>query len=79
MTYTIKITQGSDTVEGKGATVLEALQAVTKPLKIVSKVFLEITDGTRKGGMMFMPTRAKRLFYPNAQVVLAKQLHYLMK
>ena len=77
--YTISITQDGKTTKGTGATALEALQAVVKPIKIVSKVFLTITDGTRKAEMMYMPVKAKRLFYPIAQVIVAKQFEYLMK
>lgn len=77
--YSISITQGDKTYKGSGDSALEALKSVAKPLKIISKVFLTIKQGKRKAEMMFTPVRAKRLFYPNAQLYAAKQLEYLMK
>jgi len=77
--YKISMNFGNETREGKGATVLEALESIEKPVKIVSKTFLKVTDGTRSAETMFTVPRAKRLFYPLAQVYMSKQLELLMR
>lgn len=77
--YSVTIKLGSTTLKGSGATALEALASVERPTKIVSKTFFSITDGIRKREMMLQPIRAKRLFYPIAQTILAKQLERTMK
>jgi hypothetical protein len=77
--YSISVTQGDKTYKGTGNNTLEALTSLTKPLKIIGKCFLTVTDGKRKAELMMMPTRAKRLFFPNARIYLAKQLELLMK
>lgn len=78
-TFTVSINNGQETVVGKGKTILEALASAVKPVKLVGKTFLEVTDGTKSAKQMYLPVRAKRLFYPNAQVFIAKQLQTLMK
>lgn len=77
--YKLEIDFGSSKVEGTGATVLEALQSIETPVKIVGKTFIKLTDGTRTLERMYLPARAKRLFYPNAQFFLAKNLEFLLK
>lgn len=77
--YFISITQGDKTYKGSGDNALAALKSVIKPVKIIDKVFLTIKAGKRKAELMFMPTRAKRLFFPNAQIYVAKNLESLMK
>lgn len=77
--YTITVNLGDGERTGTGETVLEALQAVHKPVKIFTKTFVTITDGKRTKEMMFMPLRAKRLFYPHAQVYVARELEFLLK
>ena len=78
-TYTISLTFGDKTIMGIGATVLEALQAMPVPVKIVSKGLLKITNGVKKFEQSWQPSRLKRLFQPLAQRVQAKQLSYLLK
>ena len=77
--YFISLAFGGEVYEGSGATVLEALKSMPRPVKIVSKGLLKLTDGVKKFEQMWMPVRLKRLFYPQAQGVLAKQLTYLLK
>lgn len=64
---------------GEGDTVLEALENVRKPVKIVAKTFIIVTDGRRKANLMFAPNHAKRLFYPLAQQYFAKQFEILLR
>ena len=77
--YLIQVKFGEEIVKGEGNTAYEALSSMKRPIKIVGKAFLTITDGKRKKDMMFMPTRAKRLFYPTAQIYIAKQLEIAMR
>lgn len=77
--YVIDITIGDTTLHGEGATAHEALAAVQRPSKITTKVFLSISDGTKRKDIMFMPLKAKRLFFPQAQYVQARNLLFLMK
>jgi hypothetical protein len=75
----VSVTIGDKTFEGEGETVYEALQAVKRPLKIMGKTYVTVTDGQRKLETMYMPVRARRMFAPLAQYVFAKQFDVLMK
>ena len=77
--YSISIMFGKDIFSGAGATALEALESTPRPVKIVSKGLIEMTDGTRTVVRMWQPAEIKRMFYPNAQRLFAKRLLYLMK
>lgn len=77
--FVIKFTTGDQIYEGKGATVLEALQAVPRPAKIVAKGYVQISDGTKSKNMPMNVERSKRFFYPMAQVFIAKQLSLGLK
>lgn len=77
--YTITIQLGENVVSGTGETILEALEGIKKPVKITTKMFINVTDGTRKAELMFMPAHAKRLFYPIAQLYFAEKFKVLLK
>ncbi len=77
--FEISISLGDVQLKGKGATAYEALTSIKKPIKITGKTFVTLTQGKKKAERMLMPVQAKRLFYPVAQVFLAKQLTYLLK
>lgn len=77
--YSIVIDFGSEQQSGSGDTMLDALEAVRRPVKIVGKTFISISNGARKANLVYLPTKAKRLFYPNAQLYLAKQLDLLLR
>lgn len=77
--YKITVDFGSSTATGFGGTAYEALSNVKRPVKITSKVFLTLTHGKKKAEQWYLPQRAKRLFYPNAQLILAKQLELLLR
>lgn len=70
---------GEEVVSSTGETILEALENLKRPVKIVGKTFIRLSHGKKVSKLMFMPVRAKRLFYPNAQVYLSKQLEFLLK
>lgn len=77
--YKLSIRVGDAELKGEGANAYEALASVKRPQKITGKTFVKISDGKRNAERMFMPLAAKRLFYPLAQRILAKQLEYLLK
>ena len=65
--------------EGKGATPLEALQAVIPPTKIMSKGVLTVSEGEKKKVLVFTPIRLRRVFYRSAQPLLIKYLSMSLK
>jgi len=77
--YKLKITLGSLVLKGEGATALEALKSIETPVKIFTKADIELSLGKKKMKQTWQPARVKRLFYPISQVVLSKQLEYLLK
>lgn len=68
--FSLKI--GSQVLEGKGHTPLEALRAIERPIKIITKGVLTISHGDKKKEMLFNVPRLKRVFYPAAQPYLIK-------
>lgn len=77
--YKISLSLGDRTIKAKGATAFEALKNLDKPLKIITKGVVTMTEGKRKMIQLFQPSRCKRMFYPLAQVIFAKQFEYLLK
>lgn len=77
--FSVKFTIADQIYEGTGASVLEALQAVPKPVKITGKAYLQVTDGTRSKNMPLTVERTKRFFYPIAQIYVAKMLAQALK
>lgn len=76
--YTISIRLGDSTFSGTGATLYDALVSLKKPVKIITKGFITVTDGEKTVELMYMPARLKRLFAPLAQTVVSKQLEILL-
>lgn len=78
--FLITLKLADKTYLGQGETSLEALQAIPKPLKIVSKGTLCIeAEGKRKEILMY-PVRLKRLFYNKLfQEIQLKSLVMFMK
>lgn len=73
--YKLTIQLGNDIHVGEGDSVLEALQQIPKPGKIMLKGLVTIEHDGTKGQQLFWPARMKRLFYnPTYQVVQAKML-----
>ncbi len=72
--YVVSITVGDKTYKGSGATPLEALRTMPRPQKITAKAFLEVKAGDKHKIIPLSIERAKRFFYPQAQVFLAKSL-----
>lgn len=77
--FNITVKLGTNTLTGSGDTVLAALQAVPPPVKITTKVILTLTDGVKSCEKLYNIPRAKRLFYPMAQYLWAKQLSQSLK
>src|SRR3990167_4279254 len=62
--------------EGKGNTALEALRNLPSPQKITTKGVLTISHGERTKVLTLLIPKVKRIFYPNFQSVIIKQLVY---
>ena len=77
--YALSIQLGDEVLKGSGDTALEALQSIAKPVKIFTKGLIKLSYGEQKVEQTWPPARIKRLFYPQAQGFLSKQLSYLLK
>jgi len=77
--FSVSIQLGEQVLEGSGANALEALKSIKKPAKIFTKSVVTISDGKRTKSYAYPIPRTKRLFYPLAQNVLAKQFDLLLK
>ena len=77
--YYVSVRLGDKSFEGTGATLEEALASLPKKVKIVSKGFVSVTQGARTAEKMYQPMGIKRLFFPVARHVVAKELGFLLK
>jgi len=76
----ITIELGSGTIEGAGATVLDALLSMKRPEKLSGKAILTATDGVKTTRQLMFPVRLKRLFYnKNSLAIQAKNFERAMK
>lgn len=66
-------------LQATGATVLEALNALKKPVKITTKSVLTVMKGNKTHSRPLTIPLAKRLFYPGTQLAQAKHLELLLK
>lgn len=72
--YRIELRIGDSVVESEAPSMLEALQKLEKPTKIITKGTIKVFHGDNNRELFFMPVQMKRLFYPLAQVTVAKML-----
>lgn len=77
--YTIDITMGDVHLHGEGKNAEEALASIKKPVKITTKAFISLRHGEKQKEIMFMPDKAKRLFYPLSQYLFARNFTFLLK
>lgn len=77
--YKLTITLADQVLKGKGASALEALQSIKKPIKIFTKANIELSYGKKSCFQTWQPIKVKRLFFPLAQGIMSKQLEYLLK
>ncbi len=66
-------------LEGKGATMLEAIRAIPKPVKITTKSVLTIIKGDKKHSRPLTIPLAQRLFRYGFQPIQARNLEILLK
>ena len=78
-TFSLKLSLGEKVYKSKGDNFLEALQTLEMPTKIMSKAILTISDGERSYDLDYLPLKTKRLFWKNAQPLLAKQFSMLVR
>lgn len=76
--YLISLTVAGKTYHGEGNTALEALCSLEIPNKITTKGILVLNGATTYQQVLQVP-RVKRLFFPFARNVVAKQFELLTK
>lgn len=77
--YELTINLAGNVLKGKGATALEALESIEKPVKIFTKGDIELTYGDKKMKTTWTTMKVRRLFFPLAQGILSKNLVHLLK
>lgn len=77
--FSVSLQFDKTTLKGAGGSVLEALRALPKPVKITTKSILTVQKGEKKHSRGLTIPLAKRLFYPAAQMYHAKSLSLLLK
>lgn len=77
--FSIKIKLGDSNLEGRGATVLEALRAIKKPVKITTKSVLTVSNGVKTFSRALTIPLATRLFRHGFQPIQARNLELLIK
>lgn len=77
-TFSITLQLGDVVTQGTGSSMFEALQSIPKPMKIVSKGTVTLSNGVKTRTLAYTPVQIKRLFFPLAQKVIAKQFSYGM-
>lgn len=78
--FEITLKLGDETYQSSGATVTDALSALTHPQKIMAKGILTVRQGDLSKTQLMMPVRLKRLFYNKYfQQIMAKNLALGMK
>lgn len=77
--YSLALTINRISYESTGESCLSAIQNLKRPDKITNKGVLLIKRGDASKEMLLQPMQIKRLFYPMAQVFLAKTLELGLK
>ena len=72
--YVIEVCLLGTTITNSGDTMLEALKGLERPTKIITKGTVKVFHGDNSKELFFMPLQLKRMFYPLAQVTIAKML-----
>ncbi|MBP9771422.1 MAG: hypothetical protein KBD16_00645 [Candidatus Pacebacteria bacterium] len=76
---TVSLSLGTTTIQGTGPSVLAALKALEKPIKITTKSVITVSKGTKSHSRPLTIPLAQRLFYPAAQIYQAKNFELLLK
>lgn len=77
--FFLQLETGNQLYFGDGLSMVEALQNLEKPHKVVAKGTLSIQAGNKKRKMLLSVIDTKRLFFPLATVVIAKKLEFGLK
>ena len=72
--YVIELRIGGALITNSGTTMLEALEGLQKPTKIITKATVKVFHGDQSKELFMMPLQLKRMFYPLAKVTQAKIL-----
>lgn len=79
ISFSVKIKFGDSNLEGTGATMLEALRAIKKPVKITTKSVLTVSNGVKSHSRALTIPLAQRLFRHGFQPIQARNLELLIK
>jgi len=79
MKFKIELDLIGNVIKGNGETMLEAMQALPKPVKITTKGVLTATYGKKSAKQDLTVMRVKRLFFPISQALLSRYLMQLLK
>ena len=77
--FSVSLQLDKTILKGNGATVLEALRAIKKPVKITTKSILTVSKGEKSHMRGLTIPLAKRLFFPAFQIFQARNLELLLK
>lgn len=78
-TYSISLQLDNTHLEGTGATMLEALRSIQKPVKITTKSVITVSNGAKKFSRALTIPLAQRLFRHGFQPIQARNLELLIK
>lgn len=77
--YEMVLEVSGEKFESEGKTSLEALNNLPQPAKMTTKAIFTVVRGAKRFEEIMMPVKAKRLFYPLARKLWAKNLEHLLK
>lgn len=77
--YKLVVSLGGVEIKSTGDTAFEAVSKLEKPVKITTKGTVTMTYGKQKAEVLYTIPRLKRMFYPIARTVVAKNLTALLK
>jgi hypothetical protein len=78
--FSIRLQIGKNVYENTGSTMLEAINGLDVPEKMVLKGILDIAHGYKKKNILLTPMRMRQLFNPSPsfRAVTAKQLQTII-
>lgn len=77
--YKLSLKLGDTVITSQADTLFQAVVGLKRPEKITTKAVLTITHGKAKAEVLYNIPRLKRLFFPIARPIVAKQLASLLK
>ena len=76
--FSFTLSIGGKVYKSRGVTLLEALQSLEEPVKIMSKATLIFSDSVSSYELQYLPLKTKRLFWKSLQPIIVKQFIILL-